>query len=145
MRCQNCGRPAGRVVATFDASGSVVERCAQCLGLSEAGGSRTTGALTRSSLRVRTQAVRDEGDMLPAHRWDKASRKLVPNTDLLDRYASNADQFYTETEAVKAGLPKLADHIAARKVQKRASKAAHASGVEFAGSTESGMKRTLGL
>lgn len=138
MICRTCGSDSSRVV-----SRGGEDSCPSCSGISEAGGARTSGILTRNSLRVRTESVRSEGDTLPAHRYDRASRKWVPSEDFLRLHPGSASNVLTEGEARKAGLPGLAAEITRQKAEKRKAKADHRSGTETAGDTAKAVRRRV--
>lgn len=121
----------------------MIERCSDCLGVSEAGGAKIDGILTRNSFRVRTESVKYEGDTLPPHVYNKMTRKLEPNPEFIKQFGAHSDQFIEEGEAVKAGMPKLAEHYKEVKKSKRQLKEQQAKQIQHEGSIEDGMKRIL--
>lgn len=147
ITCSQCGKPSARI-KSFLQNGEMVDVCAQCLGIAESGGAKTKGILTRNSLRVRSESVKYEGDLQTSHMYDKMSRRMVPNPDFADRFTANSDQFYSEGEAKKAGLPKLAEHITESKRSKVEHKAKQRQKVQFEGDTMKGVTKqmkTLGI
>lgn len=138
MICPNCQQPTGRIKAFLNEEGEMVEFCSACLGISEVGGTRVDGLLTRNSLRIRSMATKFEGDTIPPHTFNKSSRKMEPNPEFIKQFGKTAEQFYSESEVTKAGMPKLAEHY--RKVRKNK---AGDKKVTFEGNAKKGIKRVI--
>ncbi len=101
MRCPNCGQPTSRLIA--DKRGTA---CANCRGLSETGGPKTSNILTRNSERVRAQQQQYEGDMITPHIFDKATGQVIPNPDFVDRFPDQLPTYFTPDELKQAGYSK---------------------------------------
>jgi hypothetical protein len=106
MICQGCHRNSNHIKSYF-VDGILLELCSSCGHFSEAGGTKTDGLLTRNSFRVRKQSLEYEGDMLLPHKYDKISRKVVPNDDFLKKYPDKAGEYFKQRELDKAGYSKL--------------------------------------
>lgn len=120
MICTSCNSTVSRITTIKG-----VDYCPACAGIAESGGVKTTGLITRNSLRVRSESVMHEGDTLLPHRWDKHARKLVANEDFLALHAENASLTLTETDAIRSGLPKLSREITRQKTNQAKAKALH--------------------
>ena len=142
ITCSICGNTSARITSLY-IEGAMKDICASCMGISEAKGTKTSGILTRGAFRIRTQAVAGEGDTIPSHMYDKASKKVVPNPDFANRFNANADQYFSEKEAVANGMPKLADHI--RKIKRAKVKKKIDSAIQYEGTTKQAMAKQLGL
>ena len=130
MTCPTCHQPTARMRIYEHGAG-----CAACLGLSEAGGAKVDGLLTRNSDRIREQQRRFEGDMIPPHIVDKVSRKAVPNPDFMARYPDKIASNYTQSELERAGHSKAGEIFKAAKATKEQHARDQASGVTFRGNT----------
>ena len=84
------------------------ESCPNCSALSEAGGARLDGVLSRQ--RTRDQGMKYEGDTLNPWQYDKASRHFEPNPDFIKRHAVSAQNFFTPKDL--GAYPKLATQLA---------------------------------
>lgn len=129
MTCPNCKKPCHRLIYTYR-GGRRTAGCAKCRGLSENGGARIDGALTRTSSRIREGQHDHEGDLIVPHTYDKASGKVVPNPDFVDRYADQLPTYFTQEELEKAGMSK-ASKIFEKKAAEQAVVAAEAAEVEY--------------
>jgi hypothetical protein len=125
MTCPNCNRPTGRLIIK-----NGVKACASCRGLSQSGGSKLTGVLTRNSDRVRAQQHTNEGDMITPHVFDKQLNKFVPNQDFIDKYPEKIPDFFTEGDMRKAGYSKSGKVFEARATEQAKVDADNAN-VEF--------------
>lgn len=125
MICPRCQQPTHRLIS--DKRGMA---CADCRGLSETGGAKLDGILTRNSDRVRTQQQQHEGDMILPHRFDKHLNKIVPNEDFVDKYPDQLPTYFTEQELNTAGYSK-AGSIFERKAAKEAEVDKEREEVEF--------------
>lgn len=103
MICPNCNQPTSRMRVYSNG----VKACAACLGLSETGGVKIDGMLTRQSQRIRDQQRTHEGDIIMPHVFDKVTKELVPNPDFMKRYPDKIATNYTEKELRKAGHSKI--------------------------------------
>lgn len=129
MICSSCGAEARRIKVICGQ-----ERCPGCSDILEGGGAKIDGLITRNSLRVRTDAVKYEGDFLPPHTYNKDTKKVEPNPEFIKLHHKNAGNFF-EKDDLKA-YPKLGEKVANQTKQEHK--------VEFEGSTEQGMKK-LGI
>ena len=105
MICSNCKTKASRIVSSRGK-----ERCEHCAGFSAAGGAKTDNILTRNSLRVRTEAVKYEGDTILPHAYDKSKGKVGINEEFVKLYPDRVKDYFSEEQLNEAGLNKLADH-----------------------------------
>lgn len=105
MICPNCNKPTPRLIIQY-IKGKKVCACAACRGLSENGGARVSGILTRNSDRIRAQQHDHEGDIILPHIFDKSQGKVIPNPDFVDRYAEQLPTYFTEQELNDAGYSK---------------------------------------
>lgn len=127
MICPNCRKPTSRI-RVYE---SGLKACANCLGLSETGGSKIDGTLTRSASRVRDQQRTNEGDTIAPHIFDKVTKQLKPNPDFLRRYPDKIADNYTPTELKRAGHSKVDKIFKTAKEQKLKHAAAQDRGVTF--------------
>jgi TPP-dependent indolepyruvate ferredoxin oxidoreductase alpha subunit len=68
---------------------------------------------------------------------------MVPNPDFANRFTNNAEQFYSEKEATKQGMPKLAEHITTLKKNKIEHKKKERAKALFEGNQTAGVKKQL--
>ena len=129
MICGNCGQETRRI-KVIDGT----EYCSNCTSMSEAGGPKTDGLLTRNSLRIRTDSLKYEGDFVPPHRYNRDTKKVEPNPDFIKLHHKNAGNFFEKDDLKQ--YPKLGEQIA--------NKTKKDDKVEFEGSAEQGMKK-LGI
>lgn len=102
MQCPNCQQPSNRLIYE-----SNIMACAACRGLSEAGGLRIDGTLTRNSFRVREQQRRFEADIITPHIYDKISKRMVPNPDFIKQHPTKIGNFFKQAELEQAGYMKI--------------------------------------
>ncbi len=107
MTCANCHTQANRIVVQADGS----EVCPSCTNLTETGGIKTDGLLTRNSLRVRRDSVMHEGDLVLPHRYDKGTKKYVPNERFIERNPNQVHRYYRPDELAPLGYGKLTEKI----------------------------------
>ncbi len=110
MTCPHCKKPAARLLI-FE---SGTKACATCLGMSQNGGAKVSGILTRNSDRVRAQQQTNEADLLLPHSHDKLTGKIVPNEDFIARYPDKVATYFTQTELEAAGFSKVGQVFAAQ-------------------------------
>lgn len=139
MICQNCHCQSSNIKYIP----GVGERCHNCGGFSEAGGTRSTGLTTRQSFRIRSEQAQFQGDMTPPHVYDKHSKKLVPNPDFVSQFPDRVGDFHSNEELTKAHMPKLAEHSEKIRRTKKTHKAKLKASVEHAGSAAAGVKRVI--
>lgn len=135
MTCGNCGNQSFHVKITLDG-----ERCHNCGEFAEASGAHTDGAATRNSFRLRSQQGRHEGDLIPAHIYDPATRSAKPNPDFIRRHPQTAHLNYTPEELEKAGMPALAKKVKQRRTTGRL---LPPEDVQFKGNTKEGIKKVI--
>src|SRR3990167_6625284 len=104
MICQNCHKTTTHIKLFSDGS----EACNFCLDIPEVSGPKTDNILTRNSFRVRTEAVKYEGDTILPHAHDKTKRNLGINQEFIKMFPDKAKDFFTPEEMSAAGMPKLA-------------------------------------
>lgn len=138
MICPNCNNPTHRLI-----SRDGITACADCRGLSEAGGTNISGVLTRNSERVRAQQHTFEGDTISPHVYDKVLGRLVPNEDFMQRFPGKIATYFTEAELKTAGYSKP-DKIFEAKAATEAEADAERDKVEFvADDSGEGMKEVI--
>lgn len=118
MTCPRCHQETSRLI--IDRHGPA---CAHCRGLSENGGTRIDGALSRSSDRVRAQQQTNEGDMILPHAFDKLTNKVVPNEAFIKRYPEQLDAYFSQHELEGAGYKKIGKVFAAKESEQKAAQA----------------------
>src|SRR5881394_2668744 len=102
MICTQCNRPTNRLIYIYG-----IMACAVCRGLSEAGGPKTDGSLTRNSFRVREQQRRFEGDFITPHIYDRTTKQMVPNPDFIKLHTDKIGTFFKQKELESAGYSKI--------------------------------------
>lgn len=126
MICPNCKKETTRLIS--DTYGMA---CATCRGLSENGGARVSGILTRNSDRIRAQQLTHEGDMITPHKFDKLTGKSVANPEFVAKYPEQLTNYFTEDELREQGYSK-ADKLFKDRDAKLAKHAQEASDVTYA-------------
>ncbi len=138
MICPNCNRKTYRLIIDKHGKG-----CAECRGLSEAGGTQITHVLTRNSERVRAQQHTYEGDTITPHIYDRTLGRLVPNEDFMRLFPGKIATYFTEQELHKAGYSKP-DKLFQEKAAIEAAADAERDRVEFVPDTDGeGMASTI--
>jgi hypothetical protein len=133
MICKNCGSITTRIKSYANGS----ERCHKCGGFSPAGGPKVDGSLTRASFRVRTDAVKFQGDTLPAHQFNKMTKRWEVNPEFVKLNPDKAPDYYTAQEMKEANVPKLKEH------KEKLNAKAEQEKVEFVGDTQSGIEKVI--
>lgn len=118
MKCLGCGSDAHRITS-FNGN----EVCENCAGYSISGGTKVDGSLMR--VRKRQESVMHEGDFLPPFKFDKTTKKSIPNPDFVRAYPAETRNYYDRDELKKHGLEKALDH--SNKVQAQRKKKADAA------------------
>jgi hypothetical protein len=106
MKCDTCHKQTSHIKA-YVIGDNVVEMCTNCSSLSEAGGTRTDGLLTRNRLSVRRDSLKHEGDMIVPHVYDRTARKLKPSLDFLKKYPEKAGEYFSRKDLDGMGYNKL--------------------------------------
>ena len=140
MKCQNCHARSYYIKVLANGE----ERCPRCGGFSEASGVKTSGLLTRSSFRVRTEAVKYEGDTITPFVYNHAEKKMDLNQEFVKLYPNQAKDYYTDVEMRKAHLPKLAERAQNIRTAEKKHKEDLRGSVEFVGDQQKAMER-MGL
>ncbi len=109
MQCRTCGAESGHIKTLRGK-----DHCHSCGGFRESGG-KTDGILTRSSLRVRQDAVLYEGDTIHPYEFDKNRNKIVPSKEFVKKFPDKADEYFTNEQMLDAGHTKLPEYLAKRK------------------------------
>ena len=104
MICSNCQSEATHIQVNWG-----IESCPSCSSLKES--RLTDDLLTRNASRIRVEALKYEGDTLPPERYDKASKKVVPNEEFLKRNKERAKNFFSADTLNKQGYNKLTTKI----------------------------------
>lgn len=128
MRCDNCHSLTSRIKVIGGQ-----EYCTNCYPMSESGGTKIDGLITRNSFRIRTEQENHKADFIQPHAYDKNTRSLEPSADFIKRYPQHAHNYFTAQELKQAGYPKLAK----MKPKKPEPK------VHFRGSAKKAMERLL--
>jgi len=134
MKCSGCGKTSSHIKVLPNGD----EVCPHCSSMSEAGGTKISGLLTRNSFRVRSESVKHEGDFIQPHAYDKNKRKLCLNEDFVKKYPDKVKEYFSEEEVSNAGYCKLSNHM---KKQKEAEiKHKNDQRIKFAGKGQEGKR-----
>lgn len=114
MICPNCNKSTARLI--IDGHGKA---CAECRGMSESGGARLDGILTRNSDRIRAQQHSHEGDLIIPHLHDPLTGKDIPNPDFVDKYPEQLTTYFTEDELKAHGYTKAGKIFKAKAAKER--------------------------
>lgn len=102
MICRTCKANSGRI-KVVDGK----DYCGNCSVISETGGSKIDGSITRNSFRVRQQQQEYKADLTPPHVYDKASKKLKVNKDFVKLFPEQSTKTFSSEEFKSAGITKL--------------------------------------
>ena len=102
MICRTCHANSGRI-KVIDGK----DYCSSCSLISETGGSKIDGSITRNSFRVRQQQQEYKADLTPPHIYDKASKKLKVNSDFVKLFPEQSTKTFTNDEFKQIGINKL--------------------------------------
>lgn len=102
MKCRNCNRSGSRIVVVDGE-----DNCTRCSGIGETGGTKVDGLITRGATRIREQQRAYEKDFTPPHVYDKAKKKVVPNTAFIQAFPTQASKTFTSDEMKSVGVTKL--------------------------------------
>lgn len=130
MICPNCERPTARIIYTYR-DGQRIAGCAADRGMSENGGAKMSGILTRNSSRVRAGQQDHEGDIILPHKYNPLTHKTEPNPEFVAKYPEQLPTYFTQSELEDAGMSK-AQKIFDKKAAHEAKHAQEAAQVEFA-------------
>ncbi len=100
--CRNCEAKASRIKVI-----NGIDQCGNCSSMTETGGSKIDGSITRNSARIRVQQKQFEGDMQPPYVYDKAKRRGVPNKNFIKNFPDQAQKTFTTDEFKSVGVTKL--------------------------------------
>lgn len=139
MVCLNCGNETNRIMQAEDGS----EICPNCSGLTQSGGAKIDGIITRNSWRIRRNQSRFEGDQVQPHIWDKTKRRLVVNPDFVKLYPKQVKNFFNDDEMTKDGYSKLPEYSKKLKAKTSKAVAKDKQGVIFEGDSKSAIKKIL--
>lgn len=106
MICRNCNTKTNRI-KVIDGK----DYCGNCANLTETGGSKVDGSITRNSFRIREQQQQYKSDLTPPHVWNKNSRKLDVNEDFVKLFPEQAQKTFTDKELKSVGITKLKGKI----------------------------------
>lgn len=140
MICQTCQHESGNIRYIP----GIGERCHNCGDFSEAGGTKSTGLVTRQSSRIRLQQPQHAGDLVPPHTYDRGSKKWVPNPEFVKLYPDRAKDFHSNDELAAAHMPKLAKRSDSLREVVRKHKETMRKTVQHEGETVKGIKRVVG-
>ena len=139
MLCKNCLTQSSHIKLFSDGS----EICSTCADFPEVSGPKTDNILTRNSFRVRTEAVKFEGDTILPHAHDKSKRNLGINQEFIKMYPERAKDFFTPEEMSAAGMPKLAKKAQADRQKEIKHKEDMIASVEHTGDPKKAIERVL--
>lgn len=126
MICNTCNSESGHIKTVKG-----VDSCHICGEFREAGGTRTTGLLTRNSLRVRQDAALYEGDTIHPYEYDKTRHKAVPSKEFIKKFPHQAHEYFTDAQLKEAGHAKLPAALQKRKERINKSIAKEESQIQF--------------
>lgn len=138
MICKNCGGESSRIKYIRGR-----EFCSNCAGFSEVGKTRVDGINTRSSFRVRSEAIKFEGDLISPQFYNKTRRKVDINPDFVKRFPDQAREYFTNEEMVDSGLPGLAKHSDKLSKSDSEHKEKLAASLEFEGDTKKAVDKVI--
>ncbi len=75
--------------------------------MTETGGAKIDGSITRNSSRIREQQQAYKSDLTPPHIWDKASKRLKVNKEFVKLFPEQATKTFTNAELKDVGITKL--------------------------------------
>lgn len=104
MICSTCNSETSHVKVVHS-----IEYCSNCSGISE--NRATEDIITRASSRIRIESVKYEGDMLNPQKYDKSTKKVVPNEEFLKLHGIRAKNFFSESDLNVGGYRKLSRKI----------------------------------
>jgi len=140
MICATCHNEARRILVT--ASGK--EACPNCVpGLSEAGGSKTDGILTRNSFRIKQDQAHHEGDMIQPHAYNKASKRVELNEDFVKMYPEQLGSTYNENELLRAGHKSAPLYVKKQHAKAQKIKEEYIKDVTFEGNETKALEKHL--
>jgi hypothetical protein len=134
MICGNCQNETTRIKVI-----NGHEICSNCSNLKE--NRCTDDLMTRN--RVRIDSLKFEGDTLPPQKYDKHSKRIVPNEDFLKLNGSRAKNFFKKDDLESAGYSKLAYNIEKTVKEEKQLAAKTKSEVEFHGDAKQRVKELL--
>lgn len=128
MLCRTCNAESGHIITRNGR-----DTCHSCGMFTEAGGTNTTGLLSRNSLKVRQEAVMHEGDILHPFYYDAVRRKPIPNREFIKQFPNQSHEYYTSAQLLDAGYTNLPKHLEKRKKKIERKKAKEEAKVIFEG------------
>lgn len=102
MICRSCKSTTNRI-KVIDG----VDYCNNCTDMTETGGAKVDGSITRNSFRVRDQQRHYQSDMTPPYVYDKSKRRGVVNPDFVKLFPKEAEKTFTSQELKSAGISRL--------------------------------------
>lgn len=135
MICANCKNESTHI-KYYPGIG---ERCPNCANISE--NRNTEDLITRN--RVRMDSLKYEGDTLPPTKYDKSSKKFVPNEEFIKLNGVRAKNFLKKDELQKSGYNKLVGKIDKAVGEERALANQTKNEVEHIGSAKKRIKELL--
>lgn len=139
MICSNCNSDSPRV-RYFPGVG---ERCPNCSEMSAIGKHRTDGITTRASFRVRTDAVKFEGDTIAPQAYDKVRRKVGPNPEFVRRYPNKVKEYFSNEQLQEANMPGVAKHMDRLRTEEKGHKETLRKTTEFQGDEKRGVEKAI--
>ena len=139
MICSTCHKRTSHIKIFSDGR----EGCNFCLDIPEVSGPKTDNILTRNSFRIRTQAVKYEGDTILPHAHDKSKHGLGINQEFIKMYPDRAKDYFTPEEMTKANMPKLAKKSENDRRKEIAHKQRILNSVEHVGDPKKAIERVL--
>lgn len=137
MTCGHCQARSVHIKLLSDGS----EICDNCADFPAVSGPKTDNILTRNSFRVRTEAIKYEGDTIVPTTYNRTTRKLDINPEFAKLYPSRVMDYFTADEIDKANMPKLSKKIQKDKQQAKEQKEKFINSLDHEGTTQSGMEK----
>lgn len=139
MLCATCLKQSSHIKLLSNGQ----EICSNCADFPEVSGPKTDNILTRNSFRIRTQAVKHEGDTILPHAHDKSKHGLGINQEFIKMYPDRAKDYFTPEEMTKANMPKLAKKAENDRQKEINHKQKMLNGVEHTGDPKKAIERAL--
>lgn len=102
MRCRTCDYQSTRIKVI-----NGKDYCGNCTTMTETGGSKIDGSITRNSARIRQQQKQYEADLQPPYEWSKSQRKAIPSKQFIQNFPDQVSKTFTTKELESVGVTKL--------------------------------------
>ncbi|MEI7478552.1 MAG: hypothetical protein WCJ81_09080 [bacterium] len=88
-------------------------------------------------------SLKFEGDMQPPQKWDKVSKKVIPNEEFLKLNGTRAKNFFSQKQLDEAGYSKLGKSIIKAVAEEKVEANKAREGIEFNGNADDRVKEIL--